>query len=135
LITLYDRYQKPLFIVENGLGASDVLTSDHKVHDDYRISYLRDHIQEMLTSVMEDGIELMGYCMWGTTDMISASSNQISKRYGLIYVDLDDEGNGSYKRYRKDSYYWYKALLSFGNKIPLSFFDRPLENFDTSTAS
>lgn len=64
----------------------------------------------------------MGYCIWGTTDMISASSNQISKRYGLIYVDLDDEGNGSYKRYKKDSFHWYKKLLSFGSEIPFSFF-------------
>lgn len=135
LIKLYDRYQKPLFIVENGLGASDVLTSDKKIHDDYRICYLRDHIQQMLISLVEDGIDLIGYCVWGTTDMISASSNQISKRYGLIYVDLDDEGNGTYKRYRKDSYYWYKKLLSFGNKIPMSFFDEPLTHVNESAVS
>lgn len=122
LIDLYDGYQKPLFIVENGLGAIDELLSDGSVHDDYRIDYLSKHIKQMLVSLTQDGIELMGYCIWGTTDMISASSNQMSKRYGLIYVDLDDEGNGSYKRYKKDSFYWYKKLLSFGSEIPISFF-------------
>ncbi|MGE9134020.1 glycoside hydrolase family 1 protein, partial [Lacticaseibacillus paracasei] len=124
LINLYDRYQKPLFIVENGLGAMDKLTSDGKVHDQYRIDYLKAHINEMLKSIKEDGIELMGYLMWGTTDMISASTTQMSKRYGLIYVDLDDEGNGTYKRYPKDSYYWYQKLLSYGSKIPESFLNR-----------
>lgn len=124
LINLYDRYQKPLFIVENGLGAMDKLTSDGKVHDQYRIDYLKAHINEMLKSIKEDGIELMGYLIWGTTDMISASTTQMSKRYGLIYVDLDDEGNGTYKRYPKDSYYWYQKLLSYGSKIPESFLNR-----------
>ena len=74
----------------------------------------------------EDGIELMGYCMWGTTDMISASSNQMSKRYGLVYVDLDDAGNGTYSRYRKDSYYWYQQLLSYGHQIPVEFLATPV---------
>ena len=123
LIDLYDRYQKPLFIVENGLGAEDKLTCDGKVHDDYRLSYLNDHIKELLISIQDDGIELMGYCIWGTTDMISASSNQMSKRYGLIYVDLDDNGNGSYRRFKKDSYYWYQNLLSYGSEIPVSLFN------------
>ena len=78
----------------------------------------------MLVSIQNDGIELMGYCMWGMTDMISASTTQISKRYGLIYVDLDDFGNGSYKRYLKDSYFWYQKLLSFKNKIPKDFLNK-----------
>ena len=91
LINLYDRYQKPVFIVENGLGARDRLTSDFKIHGQYRIDYLRAHINKMLRSLTEDGIELMGYMIWGTTDMVSASTTQMSKRYGLIYVDLDDE--------------------------------------------
>lgn len=124
LINLYDRYQKPLFIVENGLGAKDNLTADGKVHDDYRIEYLSKHIHEMLKSMTEDGIELMGYLVWGTTDMVSASTTQMSKRYGLIYVDLDDEGNGTYQRYLKDSYFWYQKLLSHGNEIPESFFEK-----------
>ncbi len=122
LIDLYDRYQKPLFILENGLGAKDELTSEGKVHDDYRIDYLKKHIKQLLTSIQKDGIEVIGYCIWGTTDMVSASSTQMSKRYGLIYVDLDDEGNGSYKRYLKDSYYWYHKLLSFGDIVPENIF-------------
>lgn len=126
LIDLYDRYQKPLFIVENGLGATDTLTAGHHVHDQYRIDYLRQHIQQLLISMAEDGIELMGYCMWGPTDMISASSNQMSKRYGLVYVDLDDAGNGTYSRYRKDSYYWYQQLLSYGHQIPVEFLATPV---------
>ena len=124
LINLYDRYQKPLFIVENGLGAKDSLTTSGKIHDDYRIDYLRQHIKQMLVSIQNDGIELMGYCMWGMTDMVSASTTQISKRYGLIYVDLDDFGDGTYKRYLKDSYFWYQKLLSFKNKIPKDFLDK-----------
>ena len=124
LINLYDRYQKPLFIVENGLGAKDSLTTSGKIQDDYRIDYLRQHIKQMLVSIQNDGIELMGYCMWGMTDMVSASTTQISKRYGLIYVDLDDFGDGTYKRYLKDSYFWYQKLLSFKNKIPKDFLDK-----------
>ncbi|MBP2058299.1 6-phospho-beta-glucosidase [Lactobacillus colini] len=118
LIDLYDRYQKPLFILENGLGAKDELTEDGKVHDNYRIDYLKKHIAQLLISMKEDGVDIIGYCVWGTTDMVSASSTQMSKRYGLIYVDLDDQGNGSYKRYKKDSYYWYQNLLRQGTQIP-----------------
>lgn len=124
LIDLFDRYNKPLFIVENGLGARDLLEDNKEIHDNYRIDYLKKHIEQMLISVTEDGIDLMGYCIWGTTDMVSASSNQMSKRYGLIYVDLDDDGNGTYERYKKDSYFWYQKLLSYGNEIPKSFFKR-----------
>lgn len=100
------------------------MTESGKVHDDYRIDYLRKHIRQMLISLENDGIELMGYCMWGMTDMISASTTQMSKRYGLIYVDLDDLGNGSYRRYLKDSYFWYQKLLSFGDKIPKDYLDK-----------
>lgn len=123
LLDLYDRYQKPLFILENGLGAKDELTSDDKVHDQYRIEYLKKHIEQVLISIKKDGVEVIGYCVWGTTDMVSASTTQMSKRYGLIYVDLDDLGNGTYRRYLKDSYYWYQALLKQGNEIDISFFD------------
>lgn len=121
LINLYDRYQKPLFIVENGLGATDRLIPDGRVHDDYRIAYLKEHIREMLISLANDGIELIGYLIWGTTDMVSASTTQMSKRYGLIYVDLDDEGKGTNRRFIKDSFYWYQKLLHFDQKIPKSF--------------
>ncbi|WP_297816977.1 glycoside hydrolase family 1 protein [uncultured Lactobacillus sp.] len=123
LLDLYDRYQKPLFILENGLGAKDELTPDGRVHDQYRIEYLKKHIEQVLISMQEDGVEILGYCIWGTTDMVSASTTQMSKRYGLIYVDLDDLGNGTYKRYLKDSYYWYQDLLNQGNEIDRSFFN------------
>ena len=122
LIELTDRYNKPLFIVENGLGAADELTEENQVHDKYRIDYLSQHINQVLCSLEEDGINLLGYCTWGATDMISASTNQMSKRYGFIYVDLDDFGNGSFRRLKKDSYFWYQKLLGFGNEIPKEFF-------------
>ncbi len=107
---LYDRYQVPLFIVENGLGANDTVV-DGKVHDDYRIDYLRDHIREMAEAI-EDGVELMGYTTWGCIDLISASTSEMSKRYGFVYVDQDDEGNGTLDRLRKDSFFWYKKVIA-----------------------
>lgn len=110
LIELYDRYRKPLFIVENGLGAKDEVV-DGKINDDYRIDYLKRHIQEMYKAVTEDGIELIGYTSWGCIDLVSNSTNQMSKRYGFVYVDCDDYGNGSFKRLRKNSFYWYKELI------------------------
>ncbi|AUJ32767.1 MAG: glycoside hydrolase family 1 protein [Liquorilactobacillus nagelii] len=114
---LYDRYQKPLFVVENGLGAVDQLTADGQIHDDYRIDYLRQHIQAMAGAVA-DGVDLMGYTPWGCIDLVSASTGQMSKRYGFIYVDLDDQGNGSLKRIPKDSFYWYqKVIQSNGSKL------------------
>lgn len=108
---LYDRYQKPLFIVENGLGAVDVLTQDGKVHDDYRIDYLKRHLEVMKQAIEEDGIDLMGYTSWGCIDCISAGTGEMKKRYGFVYVDRDDEGNGSLKRYKKDSFEWYKKVI------------------------
>lgn len=111
LVELYDRYRKPLFIVENGLGARDVLTEDKKVHDQYRIEYLKKHFECMLDAIVEDGVDLMGYTSWACIDLISESTKQISKRYGYIYVDIDDYGNGTYNRYRKDSFYWYKKVI------------------------
>lgn len=111
LVDLYDRYRKPLFVVENGLGAKDVLSGDGKVHDPYRIDYLRKHFKCMLDAIEEDGVELMGYTSWACIDLISESTKQISKRYGYIYVDLDDQGNGTYNRIRKDSFYWYQKVI------------------------
>lgn len=117
LIKLYDRFQKPLFVCENGLGAKDVLTSDKKVHDDYRIDYLSKHVYQMREAV-NDGVDLMGYTPWGCIDLVSCGTSQMSKRYGFIYVDQDDEGNGSLDRIRKDSFYWYKNVIaSNGNKL------------------
>jgi 6-phospho-beta-glucosidase len=112
LIDLYDRYQKPLFIVENGLGAYDKVDDDGKIHDPYRIAYLREHIKALRAAVLEDGVDLMGYTTWGWIDLVSASTNQMSKRYGFVYVDADDEGNGTYERTRKDSFYWYKKVIA-----------------------
>lgn len=111
LIELYDRYRKPLFIVENGLGAKDILTEDKKIHDQYRIDYLKEHFKCMLDAIIEDGVELWGYTSWGCIDLISESTKQMSKRYGYIYVDADDYGKGTYSRYKKDSFYWYKKVI------------------------
>lgn len=108
---LYDRYQIPLFIVENGLGAIDKLEEDGSVHDSYRIDYLQKHIEQMYEAI-EDGVELMGYTMWGCIDLISASTSEMSKRYGFVYVDADDQGNRSFDRYKKDSFYWYKDVIA-----------------------
>lgn len=109
---LYDRYQKPLFIVENGLGAKDVLTENGEVIDDYRIDYLRAHVKSFMDAVELDGIELWGYTPWGCIDLVSAGTGEMSKRYGFIYVDRDDAGNGSLKRSKKKSFTWYKNVIS-----------------------
>lgn len=110
----WDRYQKPLFIVENGLGAVDQLieTEDGSktVLDDYRIDYLRAHLQQVYEAI-EDGVELLGYTSWGCIDLVSASTAEMSKRYGFIYVDRDNEGKGTLKRYRKKSFYWYQRVI------------------------
>ncbi len=108
---LYDRYQKPLFIVENGLGAVDQPDANHYVADDYRINYLRQHIEAMAEAI-EDGVELMGYTPWGCIDLVSMSTGEMSKRYGLIYVDLDDTIAGSGNRYKKKSFYWYQKVIA-----------------------
>ncbi|HFH9946475.1 TPA: glycoside hydrolase family 1 protein [Streptococcus suis] len=108
---LYDRYQVPLFVVENGLGALDKVEEDGSIQDSYRIDYLEKHIQEMYEA-LEDGVELMGYTPWGCIDIISASTSEMSKRYGFIYVDADDQGNGSFDRSRKASFYWYKDVIA-----------------------
>ncbi|MGI6109467.1 MAG: 6-phospho-beta-glucosidase [Eubacteriaceae bacterium] len=107
---LYDRYQKPLFIVENGIGAVDVLNEDGTVDDDYRISFFRDHIRQM-KEAMHDGVDLLGYTTWGPIDLVSAGSGEMKKRYGFIYVDRDDKGEGTLDRFRKNSFYWYKKAI------------------------
>lgn len=108
---MYDRWHKPQFIVENGFGAYDQLTEDRQVHDDYRIKYFHDHILEMEKAVIEDGVELIGYTPWGHIDLISASTGEMKKRYGMIYVDQDDLGRGSHARIRKDSFFWYRQVI------------------------
>lgn len=107
----YDRYQLPLFIVENGLGAYDKVEEDGSIHDAYRIDYLQKHIEQMKEAVL-DGVDLMGYTSWGCIDLVSASTSEMSKRYGYVYVDQDDEGNGTLKRLKKDSFYWYKKVIN-----------------------
>jgi len=108
---LWDRYQKPLFIVENGLGAKDKLEADGTVHDDYRISYLNDHLVQVREAI-EDGVDVLGYTCWGPIDLVSASKAELSKRYGFIYVDRDDQGNGTLARSRKKSFNWYKEVIA-----------------------
>ncbi|OTO77372.1 MULTISPECIES: glycoside hydrolase family 1 protein [unclassified Enterococcus] len=115
LIELYDRYEKPLFLVENGLGAKDNLIPDSKdsftVNDTYRIDYICKHINQMYEAI-EDGVDLMGYMSWGCLDLVSASTGQMSKRYGFVYVDVDDDGKGTFNRYRKQSFDWYRQVIS-----------------------
>ena len=110
----YDRYQKPLFIVENGLGARDELVKDSNgawtVFDDYRVAYIKDHLCQVAEAIA-DGVPVLGYTAWGCIDLVSAGTGQMSKRYGFIYVDLDDEGKGTLKRYPKKSFYWYKQVI------------------------
>ncbi|AYW45826.1 6-phospho-beta-glucosidase [Tetragenococcus koreensis] len=107
----WDRYQVPLFIVENGLGAVDTVEEDGSIHDPERIDYLRKHIQEMIKAVNYDGVELMGYTPWGVIDLVSFTTGEMKKRYGMIYVDRDNEGNGTLERSKKDSFDWYKKVI------------------------
>ncbi len=110
----YNRYQKPLFIVENGLGAIDSLIEENgelTVNDDYRIAYLNNHLIEVAKAIDLDGVDVMGYTSWGCIDLISASTAEMKKRYGFIYVDRNNDGTGSFKRYKKKSFYWYKKVI------------------------
>lgn len=109
---LYDRYQKPLFIVENGLGAVDTPDENGYVADDYRIEYLAEHIKAMRDAVEIDGVDLLGYTTWGCIDLVSAGTGEMKKRYGFIYVDRDNEGNGTLNRSKKKSFDWYKKVIA-----------------------
>ncbi|EOL8958794.1 glycoside hydrolase family 1 protein [Cronobacter dublinensis] len=111
LNVLWDRYQKPLFIVENGLGAKDHVEADGSINDDYRIDYLNDHLVQVREAI-DDGVEVMGYTSWGPIDLVSASKAELSKRYGFIYVDRHDDGSGTLARRRKKSFAWYKAVIA-----------------------
>ncbi len=110
--TLYDRYQKPLFIVENGIGTNDSVEEDGSVNDDERINYMAAHILEMEKGVIEDGVPLMGYTMWGPIDLVSASTGEMKKRYGFIRVNKNDDGTGDLTRSKKKSFNWYKEVIS-----------------------
>lgn len=107
---IYDRYQIPIMIVENGLGAVDQVAEDGAIHDDYRIEYMRRHIEQMKEAVC-DGVDLIGYTCWGCVDIVSASTGETKKRYGLVYVDKHDDGTGDLSRRRKDSFYWYRKVI------------------------
>ena len=108
---MWDRYRIPMFIVENGLGAQDKRAEDGRFHDDYRIEYLREHI-EQIDEAIKDGVQVMGYTPWGCIDLVSASTGEMAKRYGFIYVDKHDDGTGTYAREHKDSFFWYKKVIA-----------------------
>ena len=113
----YDRYQVPIYITENGSGFFDKVEKDGKIHDPYRINYYREHLLAV-QEALRDGVDVRGYYAWGPIDIISCSSSEMSKRYGFIYVDQDDYGNGSLKRTEKDSYFWYRDIvISNGKKL------------------
>ncbi len=109
---LYDRYQKPIFIVENGLGSVAQVEAEGTIEDDYRISYLKAHIEQMYEAIATDGVEVMGYTPWGCIDLVSASTGQMSKRYGFVYVDRDDDGHGDFARKKKKSFHWYRQVIA-----------------------
>lgn len=111
LSKIYDRYQVPLFIVENGLGAYDKKEGDGSINDDYRIQYFKKHIKEMYDAINLDGVDLIGYTPWGCIDLVSAGTGEMEKRYGFIHVDLDNDGNGDMSRSRKKSFEWYKKVI------------------------
>ena len=115
LHVLNDRYQVPLFDVENGLGAYDKVEEDGTIHDTYRINYLRDHIRNLMIA-REEGVDIFGYTTWGPIDLVSFTTGQMDKRYGFIYVDMNDEGEGDLHRLKKDSFYWYKKVIASEGK-------------------
>ncbi|HBF2806080.1 TPA: 6-phospho-beta-glucosidase [Clostridioides difficile] len=114
---LYDKYELPIFIVENGFGAEDVLKSDNTVDDDYRIEYLASHIREMKNAIEIDGVDVIGYTVWGCIDPVSFTTGEMKKRYGFIYVDKNNDGSGTLKRYKKKSFDWYKKVIKFNGEI------------------
>lgn len=115
--SIYDRIQKPLFIVENGMGAIDEPDENNYVEDDYRIDYLNDHLSAMADAINIDKVPCLGYTMWGPIDLVSLSTGEMKKRYGFIYVDMDDKGNGSLDRTPKKSYYWMKDVITSNGEI------------------
>ena len=117
LNNLYDRYQIPVFIVENGFGSVDKVEQDGSIHDEYRIEYLKNHIKAIKAAVLEDGVDCIGYLPWGCIDLVSAGTGEMRKRYGFIHVDRDDKGEGSLKRSRKDSFFWYKCCIESNGDI------------------
>ena len=117
LSALYERYEKPLFIVENGFGAIDELKEDKTCDDSYRIEYLKAHINEIENAIVNDGVDIIGYSPWGCIDVVSFSTGELRKRYGFIYVDINDDGSGSRKRYKKKSFEWYKKVIESNGMV------------------
>lgn len=117
LASLYERYEVPLFIVENGFGAVDEVEDDGSINDDYRIDYLREHIKEMKKAVTIDGVDLMGYTPWGCIDLVSFTTGEMKKRYGFIYVDRHNDGSGTLKRSKKKSFDWYKEVIQSNGEV------------------
>ncbi|ASA23307.1 6-phospho-beta-glucosidase [Paenibacillus donghaensis] len=117
LNSLYDRYQLPLFVVENGLGATDTIEADGSIQDDYRIEYIKEHIGEMKKAIEIDGVEVIGYTSWGCIDLVSVGTGEMEKRYGFIHVDKDNNGNGTLTRTRKKSFEWYKQVISSNGEV------------------
>ena len=115
---IYDKFHLPMMIVENGFGAVDTIEEDGSINDDYRISYFREHIKAMKDAIEIDGVDLIGYTPWGCIDLVSAGTGEMKKRYGFIYVDMDDTGHGTLERKRKKSFYWYqKVIKSNGEEL------------------
>jgi 6-phospho-beta-glucosidase len=108
---IYDRYHLPLFIVENGIGLDEKPDENGEIDDEFRKTYVRDHLEQVKEALL-DGVEIMGYLYWGPIDIVSAGTGEMRKRYGFIYVDMDDEGKGSMARSRKDSFFWYKKVIA-----------------------
>lgn len=117
LNAFYERYELPLFIVENGFGAIDVKEADGSIHDWYRINYLRSHIQQMEKAIVEDGVELLGYTPWGCIDCVSFTTGEMKKRYGFIYVDRNNDGTGTLERSKKDSFTWFQRVIESNGLI------------------
>ena len=117
LNVLYERYQKPLFIVENGFGAIDKMEENKEVNDEYRITYLKEHIKQMKKAVIDDGVHLLGYTPWGCLDCVSFGTGEYRKRYGFIYVDKNDDGSGTMKRSRKKSFAWYQQVIKTNGEV------------------
>ena len=113
----YERYEIPVFIVENGLGYDDKVNDDGSINDDYRIAYLKEHIKEMKKAILEDGVDCIGYTPWGCIDLVSAGTGEMKKRYGFIYVDRDNEGKGTFNRSKKKSFDWYKEVISTDGEL------------------
>lgn len=124
---LYSRYGLPIIVTENGWGQDDVVEADGSIHDDYRINYLAEHVKAM-DEAIADGVDLIGYTSWGCIDLISAGTGQMKKRYGYIYVDRDDKGQGTLARYKKDSFYWYKEVIKNNGELPQAKEAKAIEN-------